>query len=454
MDKLKIEYWAVEKLQEYEGNARKHSKADVKRLGLAIQEYGFRVPVLAGSDGVLVDGHLRLMAARQVGLEQIPVVCADGMSAAQVRAFRILVNRAVEWATWDADMLARELEALEGMEFDLELTGLDMEDVDAYLRALDDSRCEKDPDAVPDPPAVPVSALGDVWTLGPHRVICGDSCSASVLHCLTGGQPVQMVWTDPPYNVDYEGKAGKIKNDKMLDAAFVRFLQDAFKAMFTVLEDGGAIYVAHAEVGGGLSFRRAFARAGFKFSACLVWRKNQFVLGRSDYQFQHEPILYGWKPTAPHTWYGGRKQRSVIEMRDGTRLERLAENELQLMTEDGVFVITGEGLQVQEVAGTVVCVDKPQRSELHPTMKPVELVERFVRNSSPRGGLVLDSFGGSGSTLMACEVSGRKARLVELDPRFVDVIVRRWEEYTGQDAVLESTGRTFAEVTAERRVAA
>ncbi|MBU1040253.1 MAG: site-specific DNA-methyltransferase, partial [Proteobacteria bacterium] len=314
-------------------------------------------------------------------------------------------------------------------------TGFDARELDALILGAT-LPGKADPDAVPDPPAEPVSKEGDLWLLGRHRLLCGDSTSPADVARLMDSEAADMVWTDPPYNVDYKGKAGKIKNDKMTPAEFDAFLDGLFAQAWAALADGGAIYVAHSEAGGGLAFRQAFARARFKLASCLIWRKHQMVLGRGDYHWQHEPILYGWKPTARHTWHADRKQTTLLEHFAGATVLESAPGQWQIATGDAVLLIQGQGVTVQELATSVLSVPKPAVSALHPTMKPVALVERMLANSSPRGGLVFDPCGGSGTTLMAAERMGRRCNTMELDPRFADVIKQRWEDYTGQTAIL------------------
>jgi DNA modification methylase len=261
------------------------------------------------------------------------------------------------------------------------------------------------------------------------------------------GGLADMVWTDPPYNVDYQGTAGKIRNDKMTPQKFEEFMLLAHRIMHETLRPGGAIYVAHSEAGDGMVFRRAFMAAGFKLAACLIWRKQCAVLGRGDYHFQHEPILYGWKRGAAHRWYGNRKQRTVFEA-NIPELQEVENGLWQLCLDGKVYQISGEAICIEELVTSVIFEPKPMRSELHPTTKPVALVERMVANSSPRGGCVLDSFGGSGTTLIACERIGRSARIMEIDPRFTDVTIRRWQEYTGGIATRQSDGATFDDISA------
>lgn len=442
MPDLQIEQWPVERLRPYENNPRKNDHA-VSKMVEALRQIGFRVPVLARSDGELVDGHLRYKAALAMGMESVPVIVTDDLSDEQVRAFRILINRSATWADWDDELLLQELRALKMADVDLSMTGFDDRELDQML--MDMAIGDKDPDDVPEVPETPLVRDGDVWLLGRHRLMCGDARSEADCRRLLGDRQLDLVWTDPPYNVDYRGKAGNIKNDKMSAQEFEEFLLAAFKVMHNALRPGGAIYVAHSEAGDGMVFRRVFMAAQFKLAACLIWRKQTAVLGRGDYHFQHEPILYGWKRGSAHRWYGNRKQRSLLEM-DLPGLREMEDGSWQFCHENRLFRIQGEALCIEELATTIIDVPKPSRSELHPTMKPVALIERMVANSSPRGGLVGDFFGGSGSTLMACERLGRQAFLMELDPRFAEVIIRRWQEYSGNIAVRESDGATYSDL--------
>lgn len=411
----------------------------------SIQEFGFRIPVLAQRDGTIIDGELRLLAALKLEIDEIPIVLADGMTPQQVKAFRLMANGSTAWSKWDDDLLALELEELRTYNFDLQLTGFALSDVEDLLKQFGpEFSGNNDPDAVPNVEAEYVSKHGDLWILGEHRLLCGDSTNGADISRLMNNESADMIFTDPPYNVNYEGKAGKIKNDNMSNDQFYQFLYDAFTAMFLALKKGGPIYVAHGE-SESINFRSAFQNAGFKTSSCVVWAKNSFVLGRSDFQPQHEPILYGWKPGSRHCWYGGRKRTSVQELENDDQLH-IENGSIQLALQNRILNITGDNLQVEEFVPSVVHEKKPQRSDAHPTMKPVALVERFLKHSSLKNDIVLDSFGGSGSTLISCERTRRRCRTMELDPRFVDVIVRRWQEFTGKAAILESDGRTFEQV--------
>ena len=397
----KIEQWPTSKLLPYARNARTHSEEQVAQIAASIAEFGFTNPILAGTDGIIVAGHGRLAAAQKLGLEIVPVVVLDHLTQTQRRALVIADNRIAENAGWDDAMLRIELEALELEGFDLDITGFDA-DALAELIAGDepDNEGQTDEDAVPEVGETPVSRPGDVWQLGPHRLLCGDATVAESYGVLLQGAPVDMVFTDPPYNVNYansakdkmRGKDRAILNDNLGDG-FYDFLLAALTQMVTHCRGGIYVAMSSSELD---VLQAAFRAAGGKWSTFIIWAKNTFTLGRADYQRQYEPILYGWPEGAQRHWCGDRDQ------------------------------------------GDVWNIKKPQKNDLHPTMKPVELVERALRNSSRPGNVVLDPFGGSGTTLIAAEKSGRVARLIELDPKYVDVIVRRWEDFTGKKAIREA----------------
>lgn len=452
---MQIQMMKPEELVPYARNARTHPDWQIAQIAASIAEFGFTNPVLLGADGVIIAGHGRVMAAQRLALAEVPVIVLGHLSPVQQRALVLADNRIAENAGWDEEMLEAELRALQLEGFELEIVGFSEAELDEILAGGEPAGPAPkagEPDFVPPVEARPVSRLGDVWILGNHRVMCGDSCSIEAMQHLCGDGLVDCVWTDPPYNVNYEGSAGKIQNDNMGSTDFRRFLLSAFAAAFGVMRAGAPIYVAHADTEG-LNFRAAFRDAGFKLSGCLVWVKPSLVLGRSDYQWRHEPILYGWKPGASHSWHGARNKTTVVDA-VGSGVRVMADGSLQVDVGDQTIVVTGEKLSIEALDGSVVRYDKPARNGEHPTMKPVGLIEGFLQNSSVKGEVVLDPFGGSGSTLIACHGLGRSARLMELEPKFVDVIVRRWEGFTGLRAVLDGDGRSFEEVGARPRKAA
>lgn len=426
---LSIEYRTPADLRPYVRNSRTHSRAQVETLARSISEYGFTNPILLAEDGTIIAGHGRLQAAQALGMEQVPTITLAGLSEAQRRALVLADNRIALDAGWDVEMLRVELADLRSDGFDLSLTGFSLEELDNLLAPAEDPR---DPDDAPALPAEPVSKPGDVYVMGAHRLIVGDSTDVGVLQRLMNGAMADICWTDPPYNVAYESAAGSIQNDNMDDKAFYDFLLGFYTAAWSWMKPGAAIYVAHADTEG-LNFRGAFKAAGFKLSGCIVWRKDSLVLGRSDYQWQHEPILYGWKPGSAHRWYGGRKQTTVMDLGDGSPFERLPDGRFQITVGDRVMIVGGAET-IEEVVPSVIRAEKPKKSALHPTMKPVELIERMLRHNARPGDIVLDPFGGSGSTLIAADRLGMCARLVELDPRYADVIVGRWEAWSGRKA--------------------
>lgn len=447
-NQLKIAYRALGELVPYARNSRTHDATQVAQIAASITEFGFTNPVLVDEDGGIIAGHGRVLAASKLGMAQVPTIALLGLSEIQRRAYVIADNKLALNAGWDEAMLKVELEAIAEFGFDIDLVGFSADEMAAMFASAPEKTGLTDPDAAPDVEA-PSSVPGDVWVLGPHRVHCGDSTSVDAVETLMEGLMVDACWTDPPYNVNYESKlAGKIKNDHMKDEAFRAFLRDAFTCAFAVMKPGAPIYVAHSHTEG-VNFHGAFRDAGFKTSGFLVWAKDALVLGRSDYQWQHEPILYGWKPGAAHRWYGGRKQTTVMKL-GGNVFTQNEDGTVTVKVGSESIVISGDNLKAAPLASTVIRCEKPKRSSEHPTMKPVELIAKMLRNSTREGDLVLDLFGGSGSTLICCEMLGRQARLMELDPRFVDVIVKRWQDFTGQAGVLEGDGRTFAEVQAWR----
>lgn len=443
----KIELWKPERLIPLEHNPRTHSEAQIAEIAASMREFGFLWPIMVnGKTRRIVAGNGRYAAALRLDLPVVPVVEERHLTPLQRRAFIIADNKIALNAGWASDILAEELPALRDAGIDLALTGFSDEELAAILESVHGPAVIEEP-PVPDPPLVPASRRGDLWHLGSHRVLCGDATSPVDLELLMAGAPADAVWTDPPYNVAYEGSAGSIQNDALSDQEFATFLGAAFGALISAMRPGAPIYVAHSDTGG-YTFRRCFLEAGFKLSSCLIWRKNSLVLSRGDYHWQHEPILYGWKPGAAHSWYGARDKTTVIEFAEPP-FQQVGENEWQIPLGETTLIVRGENVTVEAARGTVFYENKPTVNAEHPTMKPVALVGRMLRNSAKRGAVILDPFGGSGSTLMAAEALGLRARLVELDPRFVDVIVWRWQEATGGTATL--AGREPFEVVAAAR---
>ena len=412
----------------YAANAKKHDKRQINNVAESIKQYGFVQPIVIDRDGVIVIGHCRALAAKKLGMEEVPCVCVDDLTPEQVNALRLVDNKSNE-SDWDFDLLADELPGLDLSAFDFEW-GLRDE--------LNDSVVEDDYEPVI--PAEPKSNLGDVYQLGDHRLMCGDSTSQDDMAVLMNGEIADLVVTDPPYNVNYGDKAemldeylpakghrniNHIKNDNMDNQSFYSFLLATYQSAYEFMRAGAAIYVFHAESTGHI-FRQAFLDAGLKLAQCLIWEKNAFVLGRQDYQWRHEPCLYGWKEGAAHYFINDRTQDTVI-LEDDIDFSAMKKNELVAYLE--------ELRRKNRDQTSVIYENKPTRNDIHPTMKPIALVGKFITNSSKSGWNVLDLFGGSGSTLMAAEQLGRTAFIMELDERFCDVIVKRWEDYTGQQAV-------------------
>ena len=413
---MKIIEKKLDDLIPYANNPRQNDNA-VQGVAESIRQFGFKNPIIIDKDNVIVAGHTRYKASRLLGLKTVPTITADDLSEAQVRAFRIADNRTAEAATWDEVLLAEELNAVKD-DFDMDALG------------FGDLLKEIDPDAYEDEyeeelPEEPKSQYGDVYQLGRHRLMCGDSTKAEDYEALLEGTQVDLVVTDPPYNVDYEGQGGaKIQNDSMSNASFAAFLTDAFKAMKAALRPGGAFYIWYAD-STRYEFLQGLDHAGLQTRQILVWVKSSITLGRQDYQWKHEPAIYGWKDGAAHHFTLDRSLPTVIE--DAPNVAKMTKDEMKDYIKD-LRARLDEG-------STVLRVDKPTSSDLHPTMKPVRLIAQLIRNSSKRGDRILDIFGGSGTTLIAAEQLDRSCYMMELDPRYTDVIVARWEKMTGQTAV-------------------
>jgi DNA modification methylase len=413
----RIELWAIDRLRPYERNPRTHSDEQVDQIAASMVEFGWTNPVLVDEQGGILAGHGRLLAARKLGLAEVPVIRFEHLSEAQKRAYLIADNQLALQAGWSEELLSAELAWLRNESFDLDLVGFDASELERLL-ALADGEAESDgaEDEVPEPPEDPVSKPGDLWVLGNHRLLCGDATVLADVEQVLDGQLADMTFCDPPYNVDYantpkdklRGKHRPIMNDN-LGGSFEAFLHDACVNILSVTKGACYICMSSSELH---TLQHAFTAAGGKWSTFVIWAKHTFTLGRADYQRQYEPILYGWKEGSDHYWCGARDQ------------------------------------------GDVWFFDKPVKNDLHPTMKPVALVERAIRNSSKSRDIVLDAFGGSGSTLIACEKAGRSARLVELDPKYCDVIAQRWQAFSGGTAVLDDDGRSYEEIAAGREAAA
>lgn len=417
----KYENVSIDKLKPYERNARTHSAEQVDKIAKSIKEFGFINPVLIDGDFGIIAGHGRVEGAKKLGMTEVPCLFVEDLTEEQKRAYIIADNKLAEDAGWDMEILQSELKFLQDADFDVSLTGFSMDDID--LTDTDIDLKGDDFDAEAELPEVPTAKYGDIYKLGQHRLMCGSSTDADDVQKLVDRAVMDLCVTDPPYNVDYEGTAGKIENDNMDDLSFHDFLFDFYTQMLSVLRDGGSYYIFHAD-SEGLNFRAALKKAGGQVKETLIWVKNSLVLGRQDYQWKHEPCLYGWKDGAAHYFTNDRCQTTVFE--DDTALKK--------MTKEQLIEVIKE-LQDTITPSTIIHEAKPQRNELHPTMKPINLIGRLVRNSSKPKENVFDGFGGSGSTLIACEQLGRKCYTMELDPKYVDVIIKRWEELTGKKAV-------------------
>ena len=394
---------SITEVKPYEKNPRKNDQS-VDKVANSIKEFGFKVPIVVDKNNIIVCGHTRYKAAKKLGLSVVPCVVADDLTEEQIKAYRLADNKVGEDSLWDMDLLGSELE---------DILNIDMEDFGFSLPEVETEVVEDDYDKPA--PEEPKSKLGDIYQLGRHRLMCGDSTNIDFVKKLVGNAQIDMLLTDPPYNVNYEGTAGKIKNDNMEDAAFRQFLTDAFLSAWAVMKNGAAFHIWHAD-SEGYNFRGACRDAGFRVRQCLIWVTNSLVLGRQDFQWRHEPCLYGekelpegvveeyeeddhepclygWKD-GKHYWFKNRKQTTILEF------------------------------------------EKPRVSKEHTTMKPIKMFDYEIKCNTKPGENVLDLFGGSGTTLMACEQDGRNAFIMEFDPRFVDVIIDRWESFTGEKAVL------------------
>ena len=393
MTKMQVVYKSVTTLNPYGNNSRTHSDDQIKQIVASIKEFGFTNPILIDENDVIIAGHGRLLAAKNLSMDEVPTITLTGLTDEQKIAYVIADNKLALNAGWDNEKLVSELKNLMDLDYDLGLTGFDPEEIED-LMPVEVNPGLTDEDEAPAVPEEAKTKPGDIYKLGKHRLMCGDSTSIEHIERLCDGQSVDMWLTDPPYNVAYEGGTGlTIQNDDMGNEQFRQFLRDAYVAADVVMKPGAVFYIWHAD-SEGYNFRGAAQDAGWKVRQCLIWKKSSLVMGRQDYHWKHEPCLYGWKEGAGHLWAADRKQTTILEF------------------------------------------DKPSRNGEHPTMKPVALFEYQMLNNTKGGDIVLDSFGGSGTTLIAAEKNGRIARLMELDPKYCDVIVKRWEDFTGQKAEL------------------
>ena len=411
-----IEYKKLNDIRPYDNNPR-FNDAAVKPVAKSIECFGFQQPIIVDKDGVIIAGHTRYKAARMLKLNQVPVIVAAELTPEQVAAYRIADNSTGEVAQWNLEALLSELALIDYDmgEFGLQLT----------LEEADPEAVEDNYDA--ELPEEPVTKPGDMWVLGDHVVLCGDSTSHADVERLMDGEKADLLLTDPPYNVNYEGSNGKkIQNDNMAESQFREFLLKAYSCAFDAARTGAAAYIFHADTEGE-AFRAMFREAGWDLHGCLVWVKNSLVLGRSDYQWQHEPCLYGWKPGAGHYFVNDRSQTTVIDDATPVDLRKMKKDELLKWAEAAQEYMNRE-------PSSVLRFPKPKACAEHPTMKPIPMLGKLIKNSSKPGDLVLDLFGGSGSTLIACEQLSRRCFMMEYDPRYVDVIVNRWETFTGRKA--------------------
>lgn len=394
--KTQIQYINLNDIVPYANNPRNNDGEAVDRVAASIKEYGFNVPIVIDKDNVIITGHTRYKAANKLKLDEVPCIRAEHLSPAQVKAYRIADNKVSEYATWDYDMLTVEFEQLQELDFDIDLTGFEELEIETLFENPEEKSDVIEDDCEIELPKQPKAKLGDIYKLGNHYLMCGDSTDVESVQKLTNGAKIDLLITDPPYNVAYEGKTKDkltIENDKMRNDEFRTFLSNAFVAADSVMKSGAVFYIWHAD-SEGYNFRGACNDANWKVRQCLIWNKNSMVMGRQDYHWKHEPCLYGWKDGASHLWASDRKQTTILNF------------------------------------------DKPLRNAEHPTMKPIALFDYQIKNNTKKEDTVLDLFAGSGTTLIACEQNGRISYNMELDPKYVDVIVERWETFTGEKAVL------------------
>ncbi len=405
-----IEHWPLDRLVPYIRNPRTHSEAQIAQIAASIVEFGFLNPILVDTSAGIIAGHGRLRAARKLQLPEVPVIVLDHLTESQKRAYVIADNRLAENAGWDEELLRLELAALDDENFNVHVTGFEDEDLARLLAQQEAADGLTDEDAVPELAQIQVTVPGDVWVLGDHRVLCGDATLRADIEHLMASQSVDLIFTDPPYNVDYEGYTKqrlKIRGDRMTAEQFQQFLAATFDEYRRIVKPGASLYVCHSSQWQ-RDFQNAIEAAGFEVRCQIIWAKNTFAWGWGRYKFQHEPIFYAHVAGQKDAWYGDKSQSTLWDEK------------------------------------------KPAANRIHPTAKPVELIERALLNSSKAGDVVADLFGGSGSTLIGCERRQRKARLMEIDPMYCDATLRRWQAYTGKQAVLDRDGRRFDAIERER----
>lgn len=396
-----MEMISIDKLIPYVNNARTHSAEQVNKLRSSLREFGFVNPVIVDKDYGIIAGHGRVLAAKEEGIDEVPCVLVDYLTEAQKKAYIIADNRFAQDAGWDEELLRIEIESLQGEDFDISLTGFEADEIaDLFKDGNDKEVQDDDYDLSAALEKAAFVEKGDVWTVGIHRLMCGDATASDDVSKLMDGRKANLILTDPPYGVSFQSSDGlSIQNDSIKGEEFYQFLLSAMQNMASVLENGGAAYVFHADTEG-LNFRKAFVDAGFHLAGCCIWVKNSLVLGRSDYQWQHEPVLYGFLQNGKHPWYSDRKQTTIWNF------------------------------------------DKSKRNKNHPTSKPLDLLAYPISNSTQANAIVIDTFGGSGSTLMACEQSNRICYTMELDEKYASVILRRYVEDGGNpdDVYVERNG--------------
>lgn len=421
---MKLETLAIADLKPDPENARAHDEANLKAIQGSLEQFGQRKPIVISSEAVIVAGNGTVEAAKRLGWTEIQAVRVPAdWTADQIKAFALADNRTAELATWNQSVLDKQLLELEAAGIDVANFGFEVPDI-----PLTDVLTFED--EAPELPEEPKTELGQVWQLGPHRLVCGDALDPQVVATALNGERADCVFTDPPYNVAYEGGTKDkltIQNDDMSDGEFSEFLFKFYKAALDNTKDGGPIYVCHAD-GSSVAFRNSMTKAGWLLKQVLIWVKDSLVLSRQDYNWQHEPIIYGWKPGAAHPWYGPFTNTTVLDT---------PKEEWSKLKKDELL----DFLTAAFDTSTIVREKRPRRNDLHPTMKPIGLIAKLLKNSCVAGDIVLDPFAGSGSTLVTCEQLGLRAAVVELDPRYCDVIIQRWENLTGQKAELAHASR-------------